>query len=123
MPHGLCAVDPHPTQVCVDASDLRRPEKPWVCFRVIHLFLHSLVHSHQNLIKHVTCTRHYARLWASSIHRSATFYNLISLFKVPSRTQHLSRETFYLALEIGVWLCRQSRLLKINKDINSLRGF
>lgn len=114
----------HPlTHICINNNDLRRPEKPQGPFKVTCSFVHSLVHANQSFIKPLTCTEHYARLWTPSPHRPAKFHNLFSLFKLPSRTQHLSRETFYLALEIGVWLCRQSRSLKISKDINSLKGF
>lgn len=67
-------------------------------FSVTHWFNHSRIHSNQIGIKHLICTRHYARLWTPSIHRSAKFYNLFSLFEVPSRTQLLSGGTVLVSI-------------------------
>lgn len=85
-------------------------------FRAIHLFINSLIHSNQVFSKHLICTRHKARLRMSSSHRFAKFCIFFLCLKYHQGHNTSLGGLFYLALEIAVWLCRQSRLLVINKD-------
>lgn len=112
------AVYASPEWVCISRHDLRRPEKPWAPLRAIHLFIHSLIHSSKVFTKHLTCPRHRQ----SSGLGSVKLCELISFCEVLSRTQPLKGGLLHLALEITVWLSRQSGLLTINNDYYSLRG-
>lgn len=76
--------------VCINSKKFRRSEKPHAPFRITHLFNHSLIHSTQIFIKPL----HAQDTMLGSGHPLFTdlqFYNLFSLFEVPSRTQFLSR--------------------------------
>lgn len=112
------AVYASPKWVCISRHDLRRPEKPLAPFSAIHLFIHSLVHPSKVFTKHLTCTGHRLSSGLGSVKLS----ELISFCEVLSRTQPLKGGLLHLALEITVWLSRQSGLLTINNDYYSLRG-
>lgn len=104
--------------MCISRHDLRVSEKPREPLRTIHSFLPSLVHSREIFAEHLAHTGH----GLSSGLGSVKLCELISFYEVLSRTQPLRGGLLHLALEITVWLSRQSGLLTINNDYYSLRG-